>query len=130
MAKKFFCVCAGLLCLMVAYHLGARNAGAQAGGPSFMIGTWERGAFVAFPNGDIFAENATYTEWDAGVNIFGGNPAGRTIVAFDGNEAVASSGEVFWSSTPAGPWQNLGTPPSGPTPAVRSTIGQLKVRYR
>ena len=30
-AKRFFYVCAGLLCLALAYHLGARNAGAQAG---------------------------------------------------------------------------------------------------
>ena len=31
-AKRFFYVCAGLLCLTVAYHLGARNAGAQLPG--------------------------------------------------------------------------------------------------
>ena len=30
-ARAFFFVCAGLLCLGVAYHVGARSAGAQAG---------------------------------------------------------------------------------------------------
>ena len=30
-AKRSFNVCAGLLCLAAAYHLGARSAGAQAG---------------------------------------------------------------------------------------------------
>ena len=29
-AKRFFYVCAGLLCLALAYHLGATNAAAQA----------------------------------------------------------------------------------------------------
>jgi len=33
MTKKFFYVCAGLLCLAAAYHLGARTARAQATGP-------------------------------------------------------------------------------------------------
>ena len=31
MAKKFFFVSAGLLCFMLAYHLGVRSAGAQTG---------------------------------------------------------------------------------------------------
>ena len=30
MAKRFFFVCAGILCLAFAYHLGATNATAQA----------------------------------------------------------------------------------------------------
>ncbi len=30
-AKRFFYVCAGLLCLALSYHLGARSAVAQAG---------------------------------------------------------------------------------------------------
>jgi len=31
-AKRFFYVCAGILCLALAYHLGARSATAQAPG--------------------------------------------------------------------------------------------------
>jgi len=31
MAKRFFYVCAGILCLAFAYHLGATNARAQGG---------------------------------------------------------------------------------------------------
>ncbi|OGF08046.1 MAG: hypothetical protein A2W00_09095 [Candidatus Eisenbacteria bacterium RBG_16_71_46] len=31
MAKRFFYVCAGFLCLALAYHLGATSATAQAG---------------------------------------------------------------------------------------------------
>lgn len=31
MAKRFFFICAGILCLALAYHLGASNATAQGG---------------------------------------------------------------------------------------------------
>lgn len=31
MAKRFFYTCAGILCLALAYHLGASNATAQSG---------------------------------------------------------------------------------------------------
>ena len=33
LAKRFFYVCAGLLCLALAYHLGASSAAAQYQGP-------------------------------------------------------------------------------------------------
>ncbi len=33
LAKRFFFVCGGLLCLAFAYHLGAQSAGAQSGEP-------------------------------------------------------------------------------------------------
>jgi hypothetical protein len=32
-AKRFFYICAGILCLALAYHFGAMNAQAQASGP-------------------------------------------------------------------------------------------------
>jgi hypothetical protein len=31
MAKRFFFICGGLLCLALAYHLGAQSAAAQSG---------------------------------------------------------------------------------------------------
>ena len=36
MAKKFFYACLGFLVLTVSYEIGARNAGAQSGSPSFV----------------------------------------------------------------------------------------------
>ena len=47
MAKRFFYVCAGILCLAFAYHLGARNATAQGQttGSIKMIEAW--GSYVA-----------------------------------------------------------------------------------
>jgi hypothetical protein len=41
-ARKFFYVCAGLLCLALAYHFGARSATAQGGAPAdIATGTYE-----------------------------------------------------------------------------------------
>ena len=61
MAKRFFYICAGLLCLAISYHLGAKSAGAQAG--SSVTGFAVNSAntyFAITPNGDVFAsDNAT-----------------------------------------------------------------------
>ena len=47
MAKRFFFVCAGILCLAFAYHLGARNATAQgqAAGNIKLVEAW--GGYIA-----------------------------------------------------------------------------------
>ncbi|HEY3216361.1 MAG TPA: hypothetical protein VGK93_07705 [Candidatus Eisenbacteria bacterium] len=101
-AKRFFYVCAGLLCLAIAYHLGARNAGAQSG--SMVSGFAAEGTgidpnrangmfSVMTPNGDIFARYM-----DSG----GGGGSLRYV----GN---------FWDGT---------------TPTQQSTFGSVKARYR
>jgi hypothetical protein len=47
MAKRFFYVCAGILCLAFAYHLGARNATAQSQGTGSikLVEAW--GGYIA-----------------------------------------------------------------------------------
>jgi hypothetical protein len=55
MAKKFFYVCAGILCLMVAYHLGGRTAQAQVGSaPSGFSVTTNHTIYALTPNGEVF----------------------------------------------------------------------------
>ena len=58
MAKRFFYVCTGLLCLALAYHLGARSATAQAGSAVSGMAVANVGCgaevFVLAPNGDVF----------------------------------------------------------------------------
>jgi hypothetical protein len=62
-ARAFFYVCAGLFLLALSYHLGARNAGAQAGSmvTGFVgtgsIGTGQGDFFVLTPNGDVYARH-------------------------------------------------------------------------
>ena len=58
MAKRFFYVCAGILCLAAAYNLGARSATAQQGSAVSGIAVASVGCgaevFVLTPNGDVF----------------------------------------------------------------------------
>ena len=52
LAKRFFYVCAGLLCLALAYHLGARSATAQA--PGNPIAAAPATGYVFTANGDLY----------------------------------------------------------------------------
>lgn len=59
MAKRFFYVCAGLFLLALSYHLGARSATAQAGGPVVGVAAYfyqpgQAGEYVvATSSGDV-----------------------------------------------------------------------------
>jgi len=54
LAKRFFYVCAGLLCLSLAYHLGARSATAQAGASVSGFATWNGVLYVLTPSGVVY----------------------------------------------------------------------------
>ena len=57
MAKRFFYLCAGFLCLALAYHLGATSATAQAEGRGrirHVVG-WEKRVWVVTDSDEIFA---------------------------------------------------------------------------
>ena len=101
-AKRFFYVCAGLFLLTLAYHLGARNAGAQAG--STIVGYDARdGAMeqlVMTSTGDLWVR--CRNSYDCTVSGWQGPPV------YVGN---------FWDG-------------SGPIPAKRETWGSVKARYR
>lgn len=60
MAKRFFYVCAGLLCLVIAYQLGATRASAQ-GSPAIgirQIAVYGDRAWVVTEQNDIFTVDA------------------------------------------------------------------------
>lgn len=84
-ARAFFFVCAGLFLLALAYHLGARSAGAQApGNPVVAASAAAGGLIVAVTsNGDVYAnEGSIPTPFRYTGNIFGSNPTpaqGTTI---------------------------------------------------
>jgi len=100
-ARAFFYVSAGLLCLALAYHLGARSAGAQAGSMIYGVSVADLSGvgcgaevFVLTPNGDLFR---------------------RPYSCGQLTESASCVGN-FWSG--------------GPTPAVsQPTWGQVKARY-
>ncbi len=73
-AKRFFYVCAGLLCLAIAYHLGARSATAtQAPGNQVVaLAPYGSALWAVTSNGDVYyAPNPQDVPWSQGVNVFG-----------------------------------------------------------
>jgi hypothetical protein len=76
-ARAFFFVCAGLFLLALSYHLGARNAGAQAPGNPVVASiptTFFPGGAVITANGDIYATGISGLDhgWTFKANIFAG----------------------------------------------------------
>ena len=75
MAKRFFYVCAGLLCLTLAYELGARNAIAQVGSPTSGFAAYPVAGGSAFwiltPNGDVYSSGWNFQYGVAGAEFKG-----------------------------------------------------------
>ncbi|HEY3216222.1 MAG TPA: hypothetical protein VGK93_06980 [Candidatus Eisenbacteria bacterium] len=70
-AKRFFYVCAGLLCLALAYHLGARSATAQATKTQIATATGGSSCLVILANGDVYRDaSGDGTRWVKAVNVF------------------------------------------------------------
>ena len=98
-ARTFFFVCAGLLCLAIAYHLGARSAGAQAG--STVTGM-------------------CWTDPGAGIVVMTAN--GECY--FRHNEGSSPYGPFVGQLYPLGNYWS-----GAPTPAAQPTWGQVKAKY-
>jgi hypothetical protein len=73
--RAFFYVCAGLFLLALSYHLGARNATAQApGNPIVGVAGGASPDRVFLANGDYYEEYGNPNQWVLAGNIFGGAP--------------------------------------------------------
>ena len=73
-AKRFFFICAGLLCLALAYHLGATSATAQAPGNPVVAARAQPDAVVT-ANGDVYLRGpGGWNDWHLGGNISTGAP--------------------------------------------------------
>jgi hypothetical protein len=133
-ARAFFFVCLGLLCIVAAYHLGARSAGAQSFGGGFA-------ALVHHSPGDsnplaIKSDGTAYSlPAGAWVPI---DPVplvpGTTVVAGnDEAQVLGSDGTLYqrgFSGIPgAAYWYVRAASPDGATPAEGTTWGQLKAKY-
>ncbi len=120
-AKTFLFVCAGLLCLAIAYHLGARSAGAQA--PSGV-------ECVNVDGGRGFAVIGGYSYMvdDTGVSRIPVPVPGRAVACLF-QTALLDNGQV-WTYAEGEGWTLRGTLPFGsPVPAARPSWGQVKAKY-
>jgi hypothetical protein len=99
-ARAFFFVCAGILCLVLAYHLGAQSAGAQVGGT--IAGVLEHKAATSY---------------------------GSLIVVTQNGDCYMAHLDEFHGVI-SGPPRSLGNFWSGATVAPDSTSGQNKAKHR
>lgn len=141
MAKKSFYVCAGLLCLALAYHFGAASATAQSGA------TMQGASFSATPGSSLsttFVVNRTlYTSYNIGggghwqipamPSSSGPIPGTSPIVATEntiGVFALLDNGDMYRDVATSWEYEGNLLGVGGPTPAKAESFGQLKVKYR
>jgi hypothetical protein len=133
MAKRFFYVCAGLLCLALSYHLGARNATAQGG--LLEVGAVDDVGDETYITGAAgrtvywFDANNNRTEGQALPPVPGTSPVLATGAT--GNHVVLENGDIYSRDfgAPSG-WVFRGNLVGSPTPAASESMGSLKARYR
>jgi len=77
MARKFFYVCAGLLCLAIAFQMGVKSAGAQAGSGFVGISadTGLSHTYLALEaNGQVYETTNQGTTWTYRGNAYSNAP--------------------------------------------------------
>ena len=78
MARKFFYVCGGIFLLALAYHLGARSAGAQATSDPVVGMSSDGNAYGGYlavtAGGDVYATGNSGRAWTRVGNVFTSAP--------------------------------------------------------
>ena len=134
-AKRFFYVCAGLLCLALAYHLGATKAGAQSSvtieGANAGYGSgWATG--VVGRTFHFKRHNSSEAGGTVPDPVPGTSPVIATASASGAGGAqwvMLENGDVYSYLTDA-PWVYYGNLLGGSTPAQQETWGAMKSRHR
>ena len=137
--KRMFYASASILMLAGAYHLGAQNAGAQAGGamevasistPPFSNAT---ASFVV--NRVLYTSQYTNGGYwwpiPAQASTVGPIPGTAPIAAAYGPAGfvLLTNGDVYRAGG-SGTWEYGGNLLGGAVPATQSTFGALKAKYR
>ena len=134
LAKRFLYVCAGLLCLAVAFHLGAVSGHAQTGSTidGAAIAWCQSGGGVscgASLRATGVVDRIFHYLWDNGTVATFPVPVPGTgrIIATDGlaGAVILENGDVFEFNGTG--WTLLG---GGPTATHAESWGKLKARYR
>jgi len=141
MVRKFFCICAGMLFLAIAYQLGATNAQGQSAGTIASAHDTGLGSYVVTPSGSVYFSfygtlQAPSPRWTLRGTIASVSPivhigdaqtdnSGQVVV-----HAFAQNGDFFVSTDDGRTWSRHGNVFGAPTPALQESWGQLKSRYR
>jgi hypothetical protein len=140
-AKRFFYICAGILCLALAYQLGAVTALGQGGNTLIAAALPAGGAgspvlYGLASNGALYNKVICCDTWRYSGMTF---PISGRVVDFEVDPGTAinpnptyyvftEEGNVFACTALSGCSQeNVFT---GPTPATHETWGEIKSKYR
>ncbi|MBI5709831.1 MAG: hypothetical protein HZC42_05905 [Candidatus Eisenbacteria bacterium] len=131
MSKKFFFICAGLLCLGLAYHLGTRSATAQGAASVDGAEVAQHGGAIDASGvvGRIFYVNGSAVSQPVpGVaTVIGTAVLANSSLPY---AALLANGDVYGYYVPGG-WTLIGNMLGGAATAAKSaTWGSLKARYR
>ena len=133
-AKRFFYVCAGLLCLALAYHLGARSATAQGGSISAAECLYINGdGTIACVARTVYISDGPFDPVSAQFPPVPGTDPVIAVGTGGGGHVVAmlANGDTYSIPNAAGQtWTFIKNAVGGPTPATRETWGGVKARYR
>lgn len=124
-AKRFFYVSAALLCLALAYHLGAVNAEGQT--PSFRI--LNHGVPFVAVGETVYTLDAVGGWHPYTNNTYPPVPV-SSLVVLGGSFAITQAGEGWVCNGNTGVWTSYGAIPGGGTSAQQQSWGQVKARYR
>lgn len=136
LAKRFFYVSAGILCLALAYHLGATSATAQ-GTSSGIVADIGCAPGSPEPGMSLVLNRVVYSATLSGTYGFQVRaplppiPGTSPVVAIDASctgLGMLANGDVWAGGGPS--WSYVGNVTGGPTPAVQQSWGQVKVEHR
>lgn len=146
MTRRFFYACAGLLCLALAYHFGARNAGAQATGQSGEVavntGTLSDRQMIPlphYPDGSEAVESECRwivsphdLEFDQNIQHLHCSSDHRLVRVYICHPTSGDTDNCanFHGTGGTADYMIVAVRNLVPTPTQRSSFGQLKVRYR
>ena len=125
MAKKFMYVCIGIMALAVTFHVGAQYGKASIVDPT-------PSGIVAQYSPHVLVENGEVYRWeqDHWLHLDGFDvPLPVSDIKFwTAGTFVTQAGEVWYVGE--GSWENVGSPPVGPTPTPPSTWGKIKAKFQ
>lgn len=124
MAKKFFYVCAGLMCLGLAFHLGAGTAHGQ-------FATADASMIDGNGAAAVIGRQVSYFGFgNAPVHIPEPVPGSSRVMACNYTLVLLENGDAYEYMRDSGVWVFRGTLGLGPTPTTQSSWGALKANSR